>query len=183
MKKLILLLLCSIAGFAQQTEHTKGKKNNRDIIITEHIDTELFEGMPDTIRTVTYSWAGYEFKSESGTDYKGRNWVNYALAKGEDTLKNSAIFNNKLPKLMRNLNVNFKKQFDENKAVEDYKDCLENITFANFTMDSLDMGIDQNKEFTFRAYFDVGMACLPVMYAWITLPYKDIKPYLIEDLK
>nr|WP_322624879.1 hypothetical protein [uncultured Flavobacterium sp.] len=137
----------------------------------------------DTITTIIHNWRGYKFVTT--INYFPRIELrNHCILKNKDTIANTGIFNNKVSKLLNKINKSLEKQFIKIKQTDakEASPCLEGMTFIPFEMDKLEMEINTEKEFTFIAQNNVGMACLPVMYYSITIAYSKIKKYLIDTL-
>ncbi|MFP9112770.1 hypothetical protein ACLI1A_02440 [Flavobacterium sp. RHBU_3] len=147
---------------------------------------EFTPGEPqnDTTTTITRNWRGYKFVNVSEPDGKGRMYYQDLIILQKDTLPNQAIFNEKYEKLLQKINRKLEQQFLKMKK-EDIKETnsyLEDLVFTPFEIDKLLIEINDEKSFTFIAQYDVGMACLPVMFDRVTIPYSKIRKYLIDTL-
>lgn len=138
---------------------------------------------PDIIASCI--WKNIKFIRTGLADKYGRYsyfFEVYKILSNNKVLKinNSAIFNNLLPEIEKEINVQIAQQLTEMKKEEDegIKECLLNIEQRSFTIDEMHLFLDQSGKMVFEVDLGLGSSCRPVNIIEIGIPLAKMEKYI-----
>ena len=192
MKKFKVLLSCFILiGFlysctAPVSENKEKEETNAETKAEEKKEspktavckTEEKKEGPDPIITKSCQYGNIQTKSVGYPDMKGRYSYSYELMLSGKKVKNSVIFNDKMPELLSKLNDKILKEYSESYNAEDSKDCFSGMPKnPKFKMDDLSIDLD-DKNMIFNVSFGLPGMCLALDGSIVSIPLEEIENYL-----
>jgi hypothetical protein len=140
--------------------------------------TEEKKEGPDPIITKNCQYGNIQTKSVGYPDMKGRYSYSYELMLDGKKVKNSVIFNDKMPELFSKLNDKILEEYSKFYNAEDSKDCFSGMPKnPKFKMDDLSIDLD-DKNMIFNVSFGLPGMCLAVDASIISIPLEEIEAYL-----
>ena len=192
MKKFKVLLSCFILiGFLysctapvsenKEKEETKAEtktEEKKESPKTAVCKTEEKKEGPDPIITKSCQYGNIQTKSVGYPDMKGRYSYSYELMLNGKKVKNSVIFNDKMPELLSKLNDKILKEYSESYNAEDTKDCFSGMPKnPKFKMDDMSIDLD-DKNMIFNVSFGLPGMCLALDGSIVSIPLEEIENYL-----
>lgn len=158
-------------------EETKTEEK-KEVLKTAVCKTEEKKEGPDPIITKNCQYGNIQTKSVGYPDMKGRYSYSYELMFDGKKVKNSEIFNKKMPELLSKLNDKILKEYSESYNAEDSKDCFSGMPKnPKFKMDDLSIDLD-DKNMIFNVSFGLPGMCLAVDGSIVSIPLEEIETYL-----
>jgi len=182
-----LILICYfISCTAPASEHAENEEIKNETKAEEKKEspktaickTEEKKEGPDALITKSCQYGNIQTKSIGYPDMKGRYSYSYELLLNGKKVKNSAIFNDKMPELLSKLNDKFLKEYSEYYNAEDSKSCFSGMPKnPKFKMDDLSINFD-DRNIIFNVSFGLPEICLAVDGSIVSIPLEEIETYL-----
>lgn len=143
-----------------------------------HIDGES----EDPIRIKTCTWGPYNVVATGSADYKGRYSYEYELFRTENNqrkaIKNSVLFNSKLPELEQKINSEIKNELRAMRADRESAECLSGVKDRNYSIDQMKILFLHENEMSFKVDFGLEGACFAVDGVIVSMKLNEIKEFL-----
>lgn len=162
----------------EETKEETKTEEKKEVPKTAVCKTEEKKEGPDPIITKNCQYGNIQTKSVGYPDMKGRYSYSYELMFDGKKVKNSEIFNKKMPELLSKLNDKILKEYSESYNAEDSKDCFSGMPKnPKFKMDDLSIYLD-DKNMIFNVSFGLPGMCLAVDGSIVSIPLEEIETYL-----